>query len=631
LQDPATYQKDHPGSNKAPEEFYPFRQKTIPKVDVHVLKVLPEDRSLENPRECGKPNGDVTMPPYPGGRMSESRLRARYLRIMFFFSTAAADFIFWELFLPFIGLRALTRRTRSGRLKRTASDFRALAIRMGGLMIKVGQFLSSRLDVLPAEITRELAGLQDEVPPEKFEDIRRIAQAELGAPLNERFEIFEEQPLAAASLGQVHRARLCVHPDETPAFCSVVVKIQRPEIDRLIEVDLRALRQVGGWLEHYKPVRKRADVRALVEEFAGTVHEEVDYLAEARNAQTFGEHFRDDPRVHVPRVVPSHTTLRVLTLEDVFAIKITDYAAITAAGVDRSEVARVLLDTYLKQIFDHDFFHADPHPGNLFITPRPAAQAADSPAWRLTFVDFGMVGRVPENLRAGLREMIVGIGTRDPSRLTRSYQILGILLPGADLAQIERMESQMFDLFWGKSMAELREISLEEMHRFAHRFEEVMYSMPFQLPQNLLLLGRTVAILSGMCTGLDPEFNLWTQLAPYAEKLIAKEAGSNWRVWLDTLGDLAKKLLALPAQADRVLTAMERGELNVRSDQLARRIGRLENAVNRLAGSVVFAAFFLGALWLLENGRIPSGLSLLAVSTVALLGTLLSGRIHHPE
>ena len=371
----------------------------------------------------------------------------------------------------------------------------------------------------------------------------------------------------------------------------------------MIEVDLSALRQVGRWLEHYQPIRRRADVRALIEEFADTVHEEVDYLAEGRNAEIFAEYFKDDPKVHVPRVVWSHTTRRVLALEDVYAIKITDYAAITAAGIDRAEVARVLLDAYLKQIFDHGFFHADPHPGNLFVTPNPAAASGGKIGWRLTFVDFGMVGHVPENLRAGLREMTVGIGTRDAAKMVHAFQTIGMLLPDADVKGIERMSAQMFDLFWGKSMNELREIGPEDMRRFADRFGDVMYTMPFQLPHNLLLLGRTVAILSGMCTGLDPEFNLWNQLAPYASKLLAEEGGSNWRVVLDTLGEIVKQLAALPSQAGRLLQTIERGELSVQSPQLARRIGRLEKSVDRLGGSVVFAALLLGGVS--ARGRWP--------------------------
>ncbi len=562
----------------------------------------------------------------PEANLAASRFRTRYWRIMYFFTGAAAGFIVWEIIFPRIGLRALSRRTRSGRFRRIAADFRALAIRLGGLMIKVGQFLSSRLDVLPPEITQELAGLQDEVPPEKFEDIRRIAEAELNGPLSGKFDAFEEQPLAAASLGQVHRARLCAQPDGNRAFCDVVIKIQRPDIDRLIEVDLSALRQVGRWLERYPPIRARADVRALIEEFADTVHEEVDYLAEGHNAEIFAEYFKDDPKVHVPRVVWSHTTRRVLTLEDVYAIKITDYAAITAAGIDRAEVARVLLDAYLKQIFDHGFFHADPHPGNLFVTPRAGPALEETPAWRLTFVDFGMAGRVPENLRAGLREMVLGVGTRDAARMVRSFQTLGMLLPSADTGAIERMSAQMFDMFWGKSMAELRGLSHADMQRFADRFQDVMYSMPFQLPHNLLLLGRTVAILSGMCTGLDPEFNLWNQLAPYAGKLMEEEGGSNWRVVLDTLGEIVKTLAALPSQAGRVLGTIERGELSVQSPELARRIGRLENAINRLGASMVFSVLLLGGVLMVDSGRALLGGAMLAVSAATFLWILFSGR-----
>jgi predicted unusual protein kinase regulating ubiquinone biosynthesis (AarF/ABC1/UbiB family) len=185
--------------------------------------------------------------------MEASRLRARYRRIMAFFTRTTISFIFWELFLPRLGLRRLTRRTRPTRYHRTAAQFRSLAIRMGGVMIKVGQFLSSRLDVLPPEITEELSGLQDEVPPEDFQDIRRIAEAELGARLEEKFEFFNQTPMAAASLGQVHRARLCQSISTTHPFCDVVLKVQRPHIEQLIEVDLSALRRMGGGWKNTAP------------------------------------------------------------------------------------------------------------------------------------------------------------------------------------------------------------------------------------------------------------------------------------------------------------------------------------------------------------------------------------------
>ncbi len=560
--------------------------------------------------------------------MQPSRLRTRYLRILSFFAGVIARFVFWELILARLGLRKFVRRTRAERFRRDAVRFRALAIQMGGVMIKVGQFLSSRLDILPPEVTDELSGLQDEVPAEPFEGIRSLAESELGGPLAEKFEWFEQAPLAAASLGQVHRARLREEPGAAGDFCQVVVKVQRPDIESIVGVDLSALRRVGNWLMHYRPIREHADVPALLREFSVVLNEEIDYLHEGQNAEKFYENFRDDEAVHVPRVAWSHTTRRVLTLEDVYAIKITDYAAITAAGIDRGEVASKLLDTYLKQIFEDGFVHADPHPGNLFVTPLPP-EGDRPPAWKLTFVDFGMVARVPDGLRDGLREMVIAVGTRDAARVVHSYQMLDMLLPGADLKAIEEAEAQAFDRFWGMSMSELRSISPEEIRKFGHQYRDLMLSMPFQVPQNLLYLARTVAILSGMCTGLDPDFNLWNQLAPYARKLVQQEAGSNLDAWLDRLGDLLQALLALPSQAGRVLALAESGAgLVVQSPQLGRETRALGRAVDRLTVAVVFAALLLGGVLFYNAGNLVPGAGLLGAAFISLLWLLISGRPH---
>jgi len=569
--------------------------------------------------------------------------RSRYYRIVWFFARVVAHVIFWDLFLPRVGLRRLSRRTRPDRMQKIAVAYRALAIRMGGVLIKVGQFLSARVDVLPVEITQELAGLQDEVPAESFEDIRRLAEAELGGPLGKFYAEFDEHPLAAASLGQVHRARLYPPPRDTgpsnsengaspdrephadrvlhPAgvlhFTDVVVKVQRPNIELIIRTDLSALRTVGNWLKRYPPIRRRADIPALLEEFSTSLYEEIDYLAEARNAETFAANFRWDwggqkPGVRVPRVDWTHTTLRVLTLENVQGIKITDYAGLEKAGINRAQVAEYLFETYLQQIFHHGFFHADPHPGNLFVAPlspstrAPRAEADPSlpplaEAWELTFVDFGMVGRVPDNLHDGLREMVIATGTQDPARMVKAYQTMGVLLPSADLELLERAEQQLFQRFWGKSMAELQNISFDEMHEFAKEFRELIFTMPFQVPEDIILLGRTVAILSGMCTGLNPNFNLWESITPFAQRMIAED-GANWGAWQAEAEKFLRGLVALPGRVDRVLDKLDHGKLEVRSSDVRAQTARLEAGFRRVTGAIIFAALLLGGIQLVLGG-----------------------------
>jgi len=564
------------------------------------------------------------------GRTHPARLRSRYRFLTFFFLQLTLSLGFWEMLLPAVGLRGLARRTRSARLRRIASDFREMAVRMGGVMIKVGQFLSARLDVLPAELTDELSGLQDEVPAEDFSSIRALAEGELGGTLESVFAAFDPQPMAAASLGQVHRARLVADAPEAPGFRDVVVKIQRPGIADLIDVDFAALHRFGTWIQYYRPLRKRVDIVALIKELSDTVHREIDYKAEGSNAEAFASNFASRKQIRVPRVVWSRTTERVLTLENVFDIKITDYAAITAAGIDRGDVARVLFETYLKQVFEDHFFHADPHPGNLFVSPLPASGKRKA-SWRLTFVDFGMVGTVPPDLRRGMRDMVVGVGTRNAPKVVQAYQTLGVLLPGANLELLTQAEAQLFDRLWGMSMQELRNVPHSEMRQFAIQFRELLYSMPFQLPHNLLLLGRTISILSGMCTGLDPDFNPWRQIAPYAQKMLTEEGVSNWQGWLDEAGELVRTLLSLPSQTARVLTRLERGELLMDMPRVGRQIYHLEGAVNRVAGGIILAALLASGAFLYSSGTATLAMAFWGMAGVALVWVLLFSRGHPPR
>jgi predicted unusual protein kinase regulating ubiquinone biosynthesis (AarF/ABC1/UbiB family) len=329
-------------------------------------------------------------------------------------------------------------------------------------------------------------------------------------------------------------------------------------------------------------------------------------------------------------VVPELSTLKVLTLEDVYAIKITDYEAITAAGIDRHEVAVRLMDTYLEQIFDDGFFHADPHPGNLFVGPLPADpdQPQGNRPWRLTFVDFGMVGWVPEDLRAALRETAIALGTRDARRLIKSYKTLGFLLPAADTDALEEASAAVFDRFWGMSMSELRSVSPGEVRDIGHRMRDVMVKTPFQVPNNLLLLVRCIGILSGMCTGLDPNFNLWEQLSPYARKLVEQEAGRANVLdgLLNQLGEFARAAVTLPSQASRLLAQAETGGFLVRSPQVTRDLERLGRSIDHLTGGVIFAALLFSGAQLYNAGNEALGTALLTGAAITLLWVLFGPR-----
>jgi predicted unusual protein kinase regulating ubiquinone biosynthesis (AarF/ABC1/UbiB family) len=537
-------------------------------------------------------------------------LRARYRRILLFFARILASEIFWDLILPRIGFAKLSNRTRSERIRKIAIRFRALAIQMGGVLIKVGQFLSARVDILPSVATEVLAGLQDEVPSESYEEIRSVVEAEFGMQLLEKFEEFDPEPLAAASLGQAHLGKIRITKEQADGLnipynepgntidYSVVIKIQRPNIENIIATDLAAIKTAGGWIKRYPPIRKRVNIPGLLAEFSRVLYEEIDYLAEGRNAETFAINFSNDTGVRVPKVVWTHTTKRVLTLQDVRGIKITDYDDITAAGIDRAEVSGRLLDTYLKQIFEDGFFHADPHPGNLFVKPISSSVQADHEGqpWLLTFIDFGMVGRMRPEIRDGLRELLIGVGLQDAERVIKAYQILGILLPGADISLLERAEAAMFQRFWGKGMDELSQVSMEEVHDFAYEFRDILYDMPFQLPQDLIFLGRAVGILSGMCQGLDPEINVFDHLSPFTQKIIREEAQHDWRYWVGEAGDIARKIISLPGRADKLITRMERGELNVRDPQLSENVKKLEKSMGKAVWGIIFAAFLIASI-----------------------------------
>jgi predicted unusual protein kinase regulating ubiquinone biosynthesis (AarF/ABC1/UbiB family) len=548
-------------------------------------------------------------------------MRARYRRILRFAARYMVQTWWYELVLPRLGLARLAARSRPARLQRIARRFHVLAVDLGGLMIKVGQFMSSRLDVLPPEITKELEGLQDEVPPVPFDAIRALAEAELGVPLERAFSLVDPSPLAAASLGQAHRARLSDADAAETGLLDVVVKIQRPGIEQIVDVDLSALRRVARWLSRVRLVSDRVDMPALVEEFAFTSLEEIDYLHEAASAERFADSFADDDRVGVPELVWERTSRRVLTLQDVTAIKINDVAGLRAAGIDPSEVATEFAAVMFDQLFVHGFFHADPHPGNIFVT---LLSGGEGRAWKFTFIDFGMMGEVPDTLRRGLRQLLIAAASRDGKGMVAGIREVGVLLPSADTAELERAMTTLFGRFGGMGFAELQEVDPREFRAFATEFGDVVRTLPFQLPENFLLIIRAMSLTSGMCSSLDPAFNIWDAVEPYSAQLIRAEGGNLAQDVAKRAMTLAATVARLPQRLDELTTRIEDGQVAVQVPRVERRLASMERTGRRLISAVLFGVLLVGGI-LLRRDDAVFGTVLMVLSVLPLLHALFAG------
>lgn len=539
----------------------------------------------------------------PAGRRAIDPHRYRKLRR--FVARTFAQAFWYDVVLGRPVLRRL-RRAPLPRWTEVARRYRSLAVEMGGVLIKLGQFLSTRVDLLPPEIIRELAGLQDEVPPAPFAAVTARIEEDFGRPAGEIFADLDPEPLGAASLAQVHEARL-------PGGEAAVVKVLRPGIEVLVETDLAAVALAARWLKLSKRIRRRVDLDRLTDEVFATTRAELDMVAEGKNAERFADDFADDPRVRVPAVHWDYTTPHVLCLENVAFIKIADHAALDRAGVDRAEVASALYRLYMRQIFVHHFVHADPHPGNLFVRPlgggeRPppataaaTGEAPPSPAGRpfeLIFVDFGMVATIPERLRAAVREYAIALGTRDAARLVRAYQSAGVLLPGADLKRLEEVHEDLFRRLWGVRLGDLRDTALSEARYFFRRYRDLIYEMPFQVQVDMLFVSRAVGLLAGMATSLDPDFDPWAETIPFAARLAAEEGRRSWSEWLEELAHLGRAAFALPGRAERLLTRAERGELTVQAELTAesrQTVEGLERSVRRLTWMVAAAGLAIAA------------------------------------
>jgi predicted unusual protein kinase regulating ubiquinone biosynthesis (AarF/ABC1/UbiB family) len=463
-------------------------------------------------------------------------MQARFLYTVLFALWLFGRLIFWQVYVAKVFPNwVIANNTK--RWRKYARQFRDFALKMGGVQIKAGQFASTRADILPEEVIEELAGLQDKVPTIAFRKIAAVLEEEL-LNYQERFSFIEETPIAAASLGQVHRASLMTGE-------SVVVKVQRPDVRNIVYTDMAALFIVGHVAMRFSFVRRRVDAAMIIEEFGRVLLEEVSYEQEAKNAQRFAAMFAEDSGVYVPRIYPDHCTDKVIVMEDVTSIKIDDYERLAAAGIDRKDVAKRLMDTYMKQIFEDRFFHADPHPGNLFIYPLPVENEADfvgkgGRPYYLIFIDFGMTANLSREIVQGLVNTLTAVLTRDSKKLVTSYKELGFLLPNADTRRIEEATNAVFNEVWGMSMTDMTNLDFAVVENIGTEFNDLLHEMPFRVPQDFVYLGRTVGILTGMATKLDPAYNPWVEIQRQVQHLITTDSENN--IW-DEFGKILEQSL----------------------------------------------------------------------------------------
>nr|MDQ3816659.1 AarF/ABC1/UbiB kinase family protein [Acidobacteriota bacterium] len=376
----------------------------------------------------------------------------------------------------------------------------------GPTFIKMGQALGARGDLLPLSYVKELVKLQDQVPPFPNEEARARIESELGRKIQEVYAEFDAEPIAAASLGQVYRARL--HTGE-----EVAIKVQRPNLAEIIGFDIAILRRLIDVMRHYPQLNENADWEGMLREFSETITEEMDYVQEGRNADLFRENFKKWKAIHVPRIHWPHTTSRVLTMEFIRGTKVVDLEALQAKRFSPVKVNRLLVRTYLKQLLEDGFFHADPHPGNLLVMD----------SGQLAFFDFGMTGKITPRLQSLMINAFFHVVGRDVQGLAQDLINLDFLKPGVDPEQIRPVVEGLFQHYLN---LKLGEVNFKEL---TYDLADVMYEYPFRLPANFTYIIRALMTLEGIGIVTDPEFSFFDTAKPYAKEFMLKREGRQFR------------------------------------------------------------------------------------------------------
>lgn len=576
---------------------------------------LPAGQRAVDPR-AGRPlqAADSGFPPAP---LRPRALRLRFLRAYGTTFVVIFSYLWLRAWSKVAGKAWREQRLRAVH-RRNARRVYATILALQGLFIKVGQLLSIMANFLPDEFRVELEGLQDKVPPRPFHEIQERIRLELGADVDDVFDDFHREPIASASLGQVHEARL-------RSGQRVVVKVQHRDIDEIVRLDLRTIRRIMGIVQWFVPIQ---GLDAYYHQIKDLLSQELDFEQEARSIETISKNFAADPRVVFPVPVRPLSTRRVLVTDFLDGRKITDAVAIDAMGVDKKDVARRLLRAYCQMIFVDGIYHADPHPGNIMVRHDGA----------LILLDFGAVAQLSGPMREGIPEFLEGVLRRDTERLLKALRKMGFLSRTSDEEMSERIIEYFHRRFQDEVKLEsfnLKDIKLDpaqglsnliDLRRMNIGLKEL--SGTFHIPKDWVLLERTILLLYGCCALLDPELNPIAIIQPYMREFVL--GNRDWtQIAMEAVRDAAMGAVALPDEVRKYLTKAQRGQIEVRVRGVQEGARTLYAVGRQLIYTAVglFAAY--EALQLRREGderlsRVFFGVA--AVAAVFLLGSSLLSR-----
>jgi len=448
---------------------------------------------------------------------------------------------------------------------------------LGPTFVKLGQILSTRPDLIPLEYVQELAKLQDNVPSFPYDDARQIIKSETGSFPEETFSSFDKTPLAAASLGQVHKATL---KDSQEA---VAIKVQRPDIQKTIEVDLEIMLHLASLAERNVEELKVLRPTKIVEEFARSMDEETDYTVEAAHIEHFARQFLDDQTIYVPKVFREWTTKRILTMEYIEGIKASELDRLKQEGYDLKEIANRGAELIMKQIFAHGFYHADPHPGNIFILPNAL----------ICFLDFGMMGRISTQEREDFTDLVRMILSKDGKKTVDALLRVSNFAKDPDREELERDMGEFFDQFLYLTLKEL------EVGKMLQRVLEILTRNGMSLKPDLFLMLKALVTAEGLGRSLDPDFQILRHAEPFIEEIqtsryTPKRIASDF---IDSGTEFVHLMKEIPGELREVLNNLKEGKLSIQVDyrSLDRTISSLGKISDRIVSSIVLASLIIGS------------------------------------